>query len=52
MYGSLMRGSLIGISLRVAAGFATAFSVTAATAQDFGDTPYVQTPLVGVDAML
>lgn len=47
-----MRGSLIGVSLRVAAGLAAAFWVTAAMAQDFGDTPYVQTPQVVVDAML
>lgn len=42
-----MRGSL-----RVAAGLAAAFFATAAAAQDFGDTPYVQTPQVVVDAML
>ena len=42
-----MRGSL-----RVAAGLAAAVWMTAATAQDFGDTPYVQTPQVVVDAML
>ena len=47
MYGSLMRGSL-----RVAAGLAAAVWMTAAVAQDFGDTPYVQTPQVVVDAML
>jgi hypothetical protein len=42
-----MRGSL-----RVAAGLAAAVWMTAVTAQDFGDTPYVQTPQVVVDAML
>ena len=47
MCGLLMRGSL-----RVVAGFVSAVWVTAATAQDFGDTPYVQTPQVVVDAML
>ena len=42
-----MRGSL-----RVAAGLAAAVWMTAVTAQDFGDTPYVQTPQVVVVAML
>lgn len=47
MCGLLMRGSL-----RLVAGLVSAVWVTAATAQDFGDTPYVQTPQVVVDAML
>ena len=54
MRGSLMRGSLTGVSLirQVVAGLAAAVWMTGAAAQDFGDTPYVQTPQVVVDAML
>jgi protein-L-isoaspartate O-methyltransferase len=47
-----MRGLLMYGSLRVAVGLAAAVWMAAATAQDFGDTPYVQTPQVVVDAML
>ncbi len=47
-----MRGLLMCGSLRVAVGLAAAVWMAAATAQDFGDTPYVQTPQVVVDAML
>jgi hypothetical protein len=49
MRGSLMRGLLIR---QVVAGLAAAVWMTGAAAQDFGDTPYVQTPQVVVDAML
>lgn len=44
MHDSMMR--------RMAAGAAMLAWMTTATAQDFGDTPYVQTPQVVVDAML
>ena len=44
-----MRGLLIR---QVVAGLAAAVWMTGAAAQDFGDTPYVQTPQVVVDAML
>lgn len=44
-----MRGLL---SSRIAAAFAVTVWTAAASAQDFGDTPYVQTPQVVVDAML
>jgi hypothetical protein len=47
-----MRGLLMCGSLRVAVGLVAAVWMAAATAQDFGDTPYVQTPQVVVDAML
>ena len=45
-----MRGSLS--IRRMAAGIAVLAWVATAVAQDFGDTPYVQTPQVVVDAML
>ena len=45
-----MRGSLS--IRRMAAGIAVLAWVVTAVAQDFGDTPYVQTPQVVVDAML
>jgi hypothetical protein len=37
---------------RIVAGMTVLVWMAAATAQDFGDTPYVQTPQVVVDAML
>ena len=44
---------MLGLLIRqLAAGLAAWVWVSAAAAQDFGDTPYVQTPQVVVDAML
>jgi len=50
-HGSLMQGSQM-VLRRMAAVVALLAWMAAAAAQDFGDTPYVQTPQVVVDAML